>query len=86
MYDEGKACADMECCLKRLKMVFLAAALILLIGCESKDTKKSAQPVTQALAPSIQQREATPVSLSTASQQPTPAPTPQPQKSIRSPA
>ena len=61
-------------------MVFLAAVLILLIGCESKDTKKSAQPVTQALAPSIQQREATPVSLSTASQQPTPAPAQTPQQ------
>jgi membrane-bound lytic murein transglycosylase D len=70
----------MECCLKRLKMVFLAVVLILLIGCESKDTKKSAQPVTQALAPSIEQREATPVSLSTASQQPAPAQSPQQEK------
>ena len=53
----------MECCLNRLKMIVLAAGLILLVACESKDTKKSAQPVTQAMAPSIQQTAATPVSL-----------------------
>jgi len=77
---EGKACADMECCLKRLKMVVLAAGLISLVACESKDTKKSAQPVTQALAPSIQQTVATPVSLPAPQQTPTPAQTPQPEK------
>src|SRR6476646_4019866 len=71
----------MECCLKRSRMVFLAAAL-LLVGCESKDTKKSAQPVTQALAPSIQQKAVTPVSLSNTAEEQTPAPvqTPQPEK------
>lgn len=72
----------MECCLKRSKMVFPAAVLILLVGCESKDTKKSAQPLTQAMAPSIQQTVVTPVSLSKAPQAPTPTPaqTPQPEK------
>lgn len=71
----------MECCLNRLKMVFLAAGLMLLAGCESKDTKKSAQPAIQAMAPSIQQTAAMPVSLS-APQEKTPAPaqTPQPEK------
>ena len=78
---EGKACADMECCLKHLKMVVLAAGLISLVACESKDTKKSAQPVVQALAPSIQQTVATPVSLPAPQQQtPAPAQTPQPEK------
>ena len=79
---EGKACADMECCLKHLKMVILVAGLISLLACESKDTKKSAQPVPQAMAPSIQQRVATPVSLSKTPEQQTPAPaqTPQPEK------
>ena len=68
--------------MNRLKMVILAIGLSLLVACESKDTKKSAQPVAQALAPSIQQTAATPVSLSNAPQQPTPAPaqTPQPEK------
>ena len=66
--------------MKRSKMVFLAAALILLLGCESKDTKKSAQPVTQALAPSIQQKAATPVSLSKTPEEQTPAPVQTPQQ------
>ncbi len=77
-----QVCADMECCLKHLKMVVLAAGLMSLLGCESKDTKKSAQPTSQAMAPSIQQSAATPVSLSktTAQQTPAPAQTPQPEK------
>lgn len=68
--------------MNRLKMVILAAGLISLVACESKDTKKSAQPVTQALAPSVQQKEAKPVSLSAEPQQPkaAPAQTPQPEK------
>src|SRR5579859_2825069 len=55
-------------------MIILAAGLISLVACESKDTKKSAQPVTQALAPSIQQTVATPVSLSKTPLEQTPAP------------
>ena len=68
--------------MNRLKIVILAAGLISLVACESKDTKKSAQPVTQAMAPSIQQTAATPVSLSKTPQEQTPAPaqTPQPEK------
>ncbi|HET9164385.1 MAG TPA: transglycosylase SLT domain-containing protein [Candidatus Angelobacter sp.] len=67
--------------MKHLKMVVLAAGLISLVACESKDTKKSAQPVVQALAPSIQQTVATPVSLPAPQQQtPTPAQTPLPEK------
>lgn len=54
----------MECCLKRLKMVFLGAGLMLLVACESKDTKKSAQPVPQAMAPGIRQTAASPASVS----------------------
>ncbi|MCU1221307.1 MAG: Lytic transglycosylase, catalytic [Candidatus Angelobacter sp.] len=68
--------------MKRLKMVFLAAGLMLLVACESKDTKKSAQPAPQAMAPSIQK-----TAVSTASVRPTPeqqaatpAQTPQPEK------
>jgi membrane-bound lytic murein transglycosylase D len=78
---EGKARAGMECCLNRLKMIAVAAGLILLVACESKDTKKSAQPVPQAMAPSIQQTVATPVSLSKTPPEQTPASaqTPQPE-------
>ncbi|HEY2237070.1 MAG TPA: transglycosylase SLT domain-containing protein, partial [Candidatus Angelobacter sp.] len=65
--------------MKHLKMVVLAAGLISLLGCESKDTKKSAQPGPQAMAPSIQQSAATPVSLSKTPEQQTPAPTQTPQ-------
>jgi membrane-bound lytic murein transglycosylase D len=63
-------------------MVILAAGLISLVACESKDTKKSAQPVTQALAPSIQQKEAAPDSSPAEPQEPkaTPAQTPQQEK------
>src|ERR1043166_706412 len=70
----------MECCLKHLKMVVLAAGLISLVACESKDTKKSAPPVVQALAPSIQQTVATSVSLPAPQQTPAPAQSPQPEK------
>jgi membrane-bound lytic murein transglycosylase D len=68
--------------LNRLKIVILAAGVISLSACESKDTKKSAQPVAQAMAPSIQQTEVKPVSLSKApeEQAATPAQTPQPEK------
>src|SRR5882672_10881512 len=63
-------------------MVFLAAGLMLLVACESKDTKKSAQPVTQAMAPSIKRAAAIPASLTPVSGQQTAAPaqTPQPEK------
>lgn len=77
---EGKARADMECCLNRLKMIILAAGLISLVACESKDTKKSAQAVTQAMAPSIKQTVATPVSLSKTPLEQTPAQAQQPEK------
>ncbi len=82
MYDEGKTRAAMGCRLNRLKMVILAAGLISLSACESKDTKKSAQPVSQAMAPSIQKTAATPVSLKPSQQQaaPTPVQTPQTEK------
>src|SRR3954462_7939775 len=72
----------MECCLNRLKVIMLAAGLLLLVACESKDTKKSAQPPVQAMAPSIQQTVATPVSLSKTPPEQTTAPaqTPQPEK------
>src|SRR5579859_2605532 len=56
-------------------MIILAAGLISLVACERKDTKKSAQPATQAMAPSIQQTVATPVALSKTPLEQTPAPT-----------
>src|SRR4051812_45265575 len=61
-------------------MVILAAGLISLVACESKDTKKSAQPVTQALAPSIQQKEAVPDSSPAEPQEPKAAPAQTPQQ------
>jgi membrane-bound lytic murein transglycosylase D len=71
----------MECCVKLLKMVFLAAGLLFLVACESKDTKKTAQPVTQALAPSVLKTAATSTSMAAAPKQtPAPVQTPQPEK------
>ena len=66
---------------KRFSIVVLSAGLMLLVACESKDTKKAAKPVTQAMAPSIQ-RAAGPDSLPSAAKQqsPVPAQTPQPEK------
>ena len=68
--------------MKRLSIVILGAAMTLLVACESKDTKKSASPVPQAMAPSIQEHSAsTSASSQTLPQQtPTPAQTPQPEK------
>jgi membrane-bound lytic murein transglycosylase D len=73
---------DMECCVKRLSLVILGAGLMLLVACESKDTKKSAQPVAQAMAPSLQETEASSPGVPAAPKQQTPAPaqTPQPEK------
>jgi peptidoglycan lytic transglycosylase D len=67
---------------KRLSTVVLGAGLMLLVACESKDTKKSATPVTQALAPSIQQPPSGPDSLPAAQKQQSPVPVqaPQPEK------
>ena len=54
---------------------------MLLVACESKDTKKSARPVPQALAPSIQQPVASPAPAAPPKQQaPAPAPKQQPEK------
>ena len=77
--------------MKRTSIVVLVAGLILLVACESKDTKKSAQPAQQALAPSIEQTTASPSAPSTASpapakQQPAPTQTPQPEKADAVPA
>jgi membrane-bound lytic murein transglycosylase D len=59
---------------KRFNMVVFGAGLMLLTACESKDTKKSARPVAQAMAPAIQQTE-TPVPVAAPAQQkPVPAP------------
>src|SRR5690348_3492980 len=74
---------DMEFCVKRLGILVLGG-LMLLAGCESKDTKQSARPAQQALAPSIEVTEGgTGLSSPATKQQPaTPAPTqtPQPEK------
>jgi peptidoglycan lytic transglycosylase D len=40
---------------KRLSVVALGAAVLLLVSCESKDTKKIARPVPQAVAPAPQE-------------------------------
>ena len=60
-------------------MVVFAAGVILLTACESKDTKKAARPVPQAMAPSIEIVPATPPPVP-AQQTPTPAPAPTPEK------
>ena len=67
--------------MKHLKMVVLAAGLMLLVACESKDTKQSAMPSAQAMVPSIQQT-ASPASVPGAKKEQTPVPaqTPQPEK------
>jgi membrane-bound lytic murein transglycosylase D len=70
---------------KRFSMVVFGAGLMLLTACESKETKKSARPVAQAMAPAIQQTATTPAPTAAAAptQQkptPTPAPTPTPEK------
>lgn len=55
---------------------------MLLAGCESKDTKQSAHPVQQAMAPSLEEMGGGSSSLSPAATQQTPSPaqTPQPEK------
>ncbi len=67
--------------MKRFSIVVLSAGLMLFVGCESKDTKKSARPVPQALAPSMQGPAASPAASAAPKQQaPAPAPTQQPEK------
>jgi membrane-bound lytic murein transglycosylase D len=71
----------MEFCVKRFGIAVLGAGLMLLVACESKDTKKSAQPSPQALAPNIQKTAATSTSVAAAPKQtPAPVQTPQPEK------
>jgi membrane-bound lytic murein transglycosylase D len=68
---------------KRFGILVLGGGLMLLAGCESKDTKQSARPAQQALAPSIEVTEGgTGPSSPTIKQQPmpTPAQTPQMEK------
>lgn len=66
----------MKTCVKRLSILVLGGGMILLAGCESKDTKQSARPVEQALAPSIEVTGGGtgPSSPAAAKQQQTPAP------------
>ncbi|HEX3587286.1 MAG TPA: hypothetical protein VH024_14895, partial [Candidatus Angelobacter sp.] len=74
---------------KRLSILVLGGGMILLAGCESKDTKQSARPVQQALAPSIEVTNGVAgLSSPAATQQPTPAPaqTRQPEKADPVPA
>ena len=71
----------MEFCVKRFGIAVLGAGLMLLVACESKDTKKSAQPSPQALAPNIQKTAATSTSVAAAPKQtPATVQTPQPEK------
>jgi peptidoglycan lytic transglycosylase D len=74
---------DLKTRMKRFGILVLGGGLMLLAGCESKDTKQSARPAQQALAPSIEVTEGgTGPSSPAAKQQPAPAPTqtPQPEK------
>ncbi len=66
--------------MKRFSMVVFGAGLMLLVACESKDTKKSATPVTQAMAPGLRQSGTSPSTPSVPTQQATPAPTQTPQQ------
>jgi membrane-bound lytic murein transglycosylase D len=61
--------------LKRFMMVVFGAGLMFLAACESTETKKSARPVPQAMAPAIQQTVAAPAPAAAPKQQ-TPAPVP----------
>src|SRR6478672_1644918 len=67
---------DLKSWVKRFSLLVLGGALMLLAGCESKDTKQSARPVQQALAPSIEVTGTATghSSPAAANQQPTPAP------------
>jgi membrane-bound lytic murein transglycosylase D len=65
---------------KRFSMVILGTGLLLLVACESKDTKKSAMPVTQALAPSSHQAPEATSAAASPKQQATPAATQTPQQ------
>ena len=79
----------MESWVKRLTIIAAGVGLMLLAGCESKDTKQSARPVQQALAPSIEGTGGGGTDSGLSSQaQPTPAPaqTPQPEKPDAVPA
>jgi membrane-bound lytic murein transglycosylase D len=74
---------DLKTRVKRFAILVLGGGLMLLAGCESKDTKQSARPAQQALAPSIEVTEGgTGPSSPTVKQQPmpTPAQTPQMEK------
>ena len=75
---------NLKTSVKRFSLLVLGGGLMLLAGCESKDTKQSARPVQQALAPSIEVTGTATGHSSPAAvnQQPTPAPTqtPQPEK------
>src|SRR5215831_6498614 len=73
----------MEFCVRRFVILVLGGGLMLLAGCESKDTKQSARPPQQALAPSIEATSSgTGPSSLALKQQAAPAPTqtPQPEK------
>jgi membrane-bound lytic murein transglycosylase D len=85
---------DLKTVVKRLSILILGSGLILLVGCESKDTKQSAHPVPQALAPSIEETSGAIGPSSPAAKQqatpaapaPAPAHTPQPEKADPVPA
>ena len=58
----------MELCVKSLSVVLLGASVLLLASCDNTESKKSARPAAQAMAPSIQQ----PATTSSQSNPPTP--------------
>jgi membrane-bound lytic murein transglycosylase D len=66
---------------KRFSIVILGAGLMFLVACESKDTKKSAMPPSQAMAPTIHQSAGSSASnADAAKQQATPAPAQTPEQ------
>jgi membrane-bound lytic murein transglycosylase D len=89
--DKGRIRKVLEFCVKRLSIAILSAGVLLLASCESTETKKSARPVPQALAPAVHQKTiepAPPAPAVTPTPEPVvaPAPAPQPEKTDPVPA
>ncbi|MGC2695338.1 MAG: transglycosylase SLT domain-containing protein, partial [Candidatus Angelobacter sp.] len=76
--------------MKRLSIIILGAAILLLASCTSEEARKSARPIPQAMAPTIQQTSAPQLPASTPPEAPAKkaqeAPTPQPEKADAAPS
>ena len=69
--------------MKRLSILVLGVGMTLLVACESKDTKKSAQPIAQAMAPSLSETGMSTLSGPAASMQQASAQTQTPQQTAQ---